>query len=306
MNARAFHSFAGMRRYMQMSATRVFLFVEGRDVDPYVYSKICAPICTASVMSYEIVIADRLGSNGGGKAVLMQFFEYLQNVGSLIDRAQAAAKLSMFYLDKDIEDILHTRTSSAHVVYTEYYCIENHLVAEGDLVSSLAIGGSLDLATVQSRVPNAALWRSNAATQWREWVALCMMAMKLSLSHPASYARVSSINVPADAATDPALQAACVRGMEARSGLAPADFQKALSACYRFVDAINRRGNHDLLFKGKWYLQFVLRQLEAINPHYNQNGALERFVGSLIATTDFNGPWSAHFRQPLQNALAAL
>jgi hypothetical protein len=306
MSARTAHSFGGMRRYMQISATRVFVFVEGRDLDPYVYGKLCGPVCSASAMSYEIVIADSLGGNGGGKAVLIKFFEYLRNNGSLIDRSHADAKLAMFYLDKDVDDVLHTRASSDHVVYTEYYCMENHLFAEGDLVASLAIAGSLDLATVQARVPNAVLWRSTAATRWREWVALCIMAMKLSLTHPASYTRVSSINVPADAVTDAALLGVCVGEMEARSGLVPADFRKTLSACYRFVDAINRRGNHDLLFKGKWYLQFVLRGLEAINPHFNQHGASDRLVGGLIATTDFNAPWSRHFRQPLQNALAAL
>jgi hypothetical protein len=306
MSSRTAHSFGGMRRYIQVSRTQTFLFVEGRDLDPDVYGRICGQVCRDSGKTYEIVVADRIIGDGGGKGALIRFFEYLRDSGSLVDRSQTDAKLAMFYLDKDVDDIFQTLRASDHVVYTVHYCIENHMFAEGDLVSSLATAGSVDQGVIRPRVPNPVLWRSTSAVRWREWVALCILARKLSLRHPAGYSRSSSINVPADSATDAAGLAACVAQMEILSGLVPADFQRKLAAAYRLVDAIYRRAEHDLLFKGKWYWFFVLRELELAYPLFNRNGAQDRLWGSLIATVNFDEPWVQHFREPLRDALARL
>jgi len=238
--------------------------------------------------------------------MLTRFFEYLRDNDSLVDRSQVDAKLAMFYLDKDVDDIFKTLRVSDHVVYTVFYCIENHLFAEGDLVSSLATAGSIDVGVIRARVANSVLWRNTAAACWREWIALCILARKLSLPYPASYAMPSSVNTPVDSATDAAGLAACATEMEARSGLASVDFQRKLTAVYRLVDSMYRRAEHDLLFKGKWYVLFVLRELELTYPLFNRQGAQDRLLGSLIATIDFNAPWVQHFREPLRRALAQL
>jgi len=62
------------------------------------------------------------------------------------------------------------------------------------------------------------------------------------------------------------------------------------------------------VFKGKWYAAFALRELEEASAGlpYSKNGATDRLIGSLIATTNFDGPWAEHFRKPLQAALALL
>ena len=295
MSTRTAHSFGGMRRYIQQSRTQVFLFVEGRDLDPDIYARLCGPVCRASGKSHEIVVADRINGAGGGKGILTAFFEHLRDCNSLIDHSQPDAKLAMFYLDKDIDDVLKTLRSSNHIVYTEYHCIENHLFAEGDLVSSLATSGSVDAAVIRPRVPNATLWRNASAGHWRDWVALCVLAAKLLLRHPASFRIPSPLNTPADSPTDAGALAVAVAEMEVSSGLDAANFQRKLAAAYRLVDAIYGRGSHDLLFKGKWYSHFALRELEVSSPIFNRNGAPDRMVGSLIATTNFEGPWSLHF-----------
>lgn len=306
MSSRTAHSFGGMRRYMQISQTQVFLFVEGRDLDPNIYGRICGPVCRDFGKSYEIVLADRINGDGGGKGMLTRLFEYLKDGGSLIDRSQHDAKLAMFYLDKDVDDIFQTLRSSDHVVYTIYYCIENHLFTEGDLVSSIATGGSVDVEVIRPRVPDPGLWRRTSAECWREWVALCILARKLAVPHPVSYARPSSINTPADSGTDAAALAACVAQMEAQSGLTSADFRRKLAAAYRLVDSIYRSSRHDLLFKGKWFGLFVQRELELADPLFNRQGATDRLLGSLIATIDFTAPWVQHFREPLRHTLAQL
>lgn len=306
MKPRTAHSFGGMRRYMQQSRTQVFIYVEGRDLDPQIYGAICATVCANSGRTYEVVVADRINDAGGGKGILTDFHTYLANNNSLLDRTQAEAKLVMIYLDKDVGDLLKTLKSSAHIVYTTLHSIENHLFIEGDFVRSLATAGSLDLNVVRARVTNANEWRNRSANCWREWVALCILAEKLSLSHPATYSRSSTLNNPADSPTDPGVLAACVAEMEARSGLSHHEFDRKLAAANRLVDTLNHRGMHDLVFKGKWYSHFALRELELTAPFFNKNGAADRLMGSLITTTNFDGLWVEHFRKPLRDAIAAL
>jgi hypothetical protein len=245
---------------------------------------------------------------GGGKNVLTHFFEYLRDNASLLDHSQPDAKLVMFYMDKDVDDFLGKLRISDHVVYTQYYGIENHLFAEGDLISSIATAGSIDVNLVRPRIPAPLGWRAQAAQYWREWVALCLLARKLMMPQPVSYAAPQSgINSPPDSAVDQVALAAHVAQMKAQSRLAAADFDRKLAATYRLVEAIYRRPQHDLLFKGKWYVVFVLCELgTASGGVYDTNGAAGRLIGSLIATVNFSGQWTEHFRHPLRQALAQL
>lgn len=307
MSSRTAHSFAGMRRYLQISKDRIFMFVEGRDLDPYIYGRICSPVCRAAGKAYEIVVADRLTRGaGGGKDVLTGFFEYLRDNGSLLDVSQPLAKLSMFFLDKDVDDVFRALRPSAHVVYTYYYNIENHLFSEGKLVSSIANAGSVDTNLIEPRIGDPEAWRKDAATLWRDWVVLCLLARKLSLGVPVGYGMKSTINDPVDAPVDAVGLSTLIGSMESKSGLGTLVFRRKLAATYRFVDAVYARSGHDLLFKGKWYSAFALRDLEVAAPLHNKNGAADRLFGALVASIDYDGGWVERFRQPLRDALALL
>lgn len=292
---------------MQLSANQVFIFVEGRDLDPDVYSRICSPLCRAVGKSDEIVIADRIAGAGGGKGVLTRFFEFLENNASLVDRSQPNTKLAMFYLDKDVDEMFRRLRSSPHVVYTHHYSIENHLFAQGDLISSLAIAGSIDIELLRLRITDPRSWRAGAAQSWVDWVALCLVAAKLHMAHPVSYAlRASEINTPVDSPVDQTALTALVATMQVRSGLGAVAFQRKLSAAYRLVNTVYGRREHDTLFKGKWYVAFAIRALELTATIFNRNGAADRLFGALIATVNFDGAWVEHFRQPLRDALASM
>src|SRR6266496_6775444 len=96
------YSRPGFRRSMQLSSSTVFAFVEGRDSDPYFYDRVCSSVCSRTKIAYRIVRADQL-SHDGGKAVLLQFFDYLRTVNSLIDTFTGKRTISIFYLDKDLD-----------------------------------------------------------------------------------------------------------------------------------------------------------------------------------------------------------
>jgi hypothetical protein len=293
---------------MQLSRHQVFVFVEGRDLDPDVYSRICAPVCKSANKSYEIVIADRMADpgGGGGKGVVTRFFEFLRDNSWLID-GSSNRKLSIFYLDKDVDDVFRRLRVSNHVVYTRLYSLENHLFKEGNLLSSLATAGSVDAELLRSAVTDPAHWRAEAAHRWRDWVALCLLARKLHLPHPVSYSLPGSrVNSPVDGPVDPAALESNIAQVQSASRLTAVVFKKKLTAVYRLVDRVYGRADHDLIFKGKWYAVFASGQLELVSPVHNKNGAVDRLYGALIASVNFEGAWVEHFRRPLRVAIAAM
>jgi len=309
MSARPSHSPSAMRRYIQMSQNQIFIFVEGRDLDPYVYGRICGPICKDAGKNYEIVISDRVLGTGGGKQILTLLFDELQANNSLIDRSAPDAKLAIFYLHKDVDDISGTLRVSGHIVYTAHYCLENHIFCEGDLPTSIAIAASIDEQIVRRRIPEPDAWRTRAARLWRDWIVLCLVAKELALPGPAGYAaNQSTINNPADTLVDTASLAAHISAMEACCGISAADFRRRLANAEQLTDRALRLTEHDSIFKGKWYAKFALREMElaAGSVPFNVNGAKDRLMASLIATMDFSGQWAEHFRLPLRNAIGGL
>lgn len=304
MTARPSHGLGAMRRLIQMSRNRVFIYVEGRGLDPDFYSRLCGPICAEHALPYEVITGDRIG--GGGKRVLTSLFEYLRERGSLIDRSGPRPKLAMFYLDKDTDDIFRTKRRSAHAVYSTYYCVENHLFCEGDLISSIATAGSIDSALVRGRILDPTVWRRAAAVRWRDWITLCLSAQRLRISGPASY----SVNHgTVDSNVNPANLATCEADLHARSGLPQGPFDQIIAWARGSVNRLIRRGAHDSVFKGKWYVVFVLEELAQIalaHGPINQNGARDRLIGSLMATLRFDGQWAEHYKEPLRRAIAAL
>ena len=86
--SRLTHTRSGFRRQMQVSVTPLFVFVEGRDSDPFFYDGVCRSVCSPAQVAYRIVRGDELGS-GGGKMVLLQFFDYLRTVNNTLERRDA-------------------------------------------------------------------------------------------------------------------------------------------------------------------------------------------------------------------------
>ncbi len=307
MTSRVGHSLGAMRRLMQLSRNRVFIYVEGRDLDPYFYGCICGPICNQHGLRYEIIVADRISGGGGGKSIIIRLFEYLRGKGALLDRTGPVSKLAMFYVDKDTDDVFRCRRKSGHIVYTTHYCAENHLFCDGDLCAGIAAAGSVDLGIVRARITDPAQWRRISAVQWRDWIVLCLAAHKLRLRGPVSYSANHSSTI---SAVNPANLIMCRADLQTRSGLPVTDFNRILRWAEALVDRSIHLGTHDRLFKGKWYVYFVLYELDQIErAHHspiNRNGAKDRLMGSLSATVPFNDTWAERYKEPLQLAIEAL
>ena len=102
------HSYGGYLRTMQISSAELFIFVEGRQSDPYFYARICETVHGLG-SRYAICLAEELPGGTGGKQALLNFYEYLRKRKALLSSLAGQRTASVFFLDKDIDDMQHRK-----------------------------------------------------------------------------------------------------------------------------------------------------------------------------------------------------
>jgi hypothetical protein len=303
-----YHTPEAFRRFIQMSSTGIFVFVEGQDTDAFFYAELCRPVCDSYHIAYEIVRADRISSSGG-KDALIKCHGYFATAGSLIERSRPTAACCIFFLDKDVDDVLHKLVKSPHIVYTPFYNVENALYLFGDIVRAAAAASSLDAARLSIRIPDPAVWRRQSARRWIEFVVFCLFSYKYRVPCDCTYKRSASpLNHTPDSAPNPADVAAKENELNVLSGLATQVFKRKLGAVRRLVEHIYQSDRHDLVFNGKWYRALLRREVElaAAGETYNAHGVVNGMSAALCATVDFSGDWVDHFRTPLRTLIEQL
>lgn len=303
------YSKQGYRRRMQMSKSRLFVFVEGSS-DRYVYSKIVDYECLSANISYEVVSAEELPKAAGGKQALLQFFDYLRRSSSLIDNFSGKKTASIFFLDKDVEDLSRRLRRSQHIVYTETYEIENYLFIYGDIVEAAASTAGLDIGSMRSGIGDAAEWRSRAAEQWKEWVAICLYSqtrLRYNLGFRCYRKSKSEINEKAYGDIDRAKQQTFLGKLQESSGLSSVDFQCSFNRLRKKVNQIFSNENYDKIFKGKWYCCFLVEDIDRIaGRRRKQTVSYDGIITGLAQTLDYHEEWTSYFRNPIRNILAQI
>lgn len=305
MGTRLAHSERGCLRYMQMSSTRLFVFVEGTETDRYFFGEVCRAAQAHMGFSYEIITAERLPSGAGGKSSLRKFHHFLRRRGCLFGDLEGKTTAALFFADKDIDDIERTQIRSPHFLYTEHYDVQNYVFLHGDIAGGAAAAASLDRASVEARV-GAPDWCRRAADRWRDWVALCLLARRLALPRQANYGRHSMVNDPPHGPVNNAKLVSALADFERASGLQSADFAKRHRAVTRVVDVHYSQGIENRVFKGKWYAHLLSGDLRdiAAGQHYQSHNIEDRLVACIAATLDFRAVWVENLRRPLE-ALAS-
>jgi len=307
--ARLTHSNPAFKRYMQMSQrTSIFVFVEGFDVDPYFYGKLCEQVYGAAGHVYEIVGAWRF-AQAGGKTALVDFYHYLATTGSLLGTFQGKSSIALFLLDKDIDDLLHSTVSSDHIVYTEYYCVENYLFVHGDIVKAAAAASSMEERELSAAIGDPVTWRGRVASFWKDWVIFCVFAQKYRIPHQGNYRlSASTVNKPLDSPSDPAEVQRLMHALEASSGMTHAKFQRSFRAVARLVNSFYARGQQERLFKGKWYFRLVESVVAgtAAGRPYNSHGISNALHGAIGSTIDFSGPWAQNYKSRMEELVRRL
>jgi hypothetical protein len=298
---RLIRSHTGFRRSMQMSAVQLFVFVEGQESDPYFYDRLCSNTLLSPAVTYRIIRADLI-ANSGGKQALLSFFGYLRTVNSLLDSFKGKRTGSIFYLDKDLDDVFHSKVFSDHVAYTRYYHVENYLFVEGDILEAASSAASLDRATLAPTIGNPGTWGVRKATLWKDWVTLCLFVETFRVRSRCNYSRSDSgVNVSPETPTDTTLLSQCTQELE--RNYRGADFVRDFRRVQRLVNRYYHRGKHDLIFKGKWYLRLLQSDIEnaMAGQTFSSHGLPNALLASLRTTLDFNGRWADHLKAPLMS-----
>jgi hypothetical protein len=304
--SRLTHTASGFLRLMQMSRIRLFVFVEGWS-DRNIYDRICRATCEPLSERYEVRTAAELPS-GGGKDALLAFFTFLRRRGALLHALQGKWTGILFFLDKDIDDILRIKKRSPHVVYTEFYDLENYVFAYGDLVRAGAAAASLDEAAVHAALSPSDAWRRRAALAWLDWLVLCVAARKRRAPCKVTYRRPSPLNSAPWSPTDPNVLAAHEAILQTALNESPPAFAALLASVRRTVIRIARHGAIDRVFKGKWYKYFLAHDLvhAARGRQVNAAGLEDRLVEMLKLTLDVHGAWASRYHFAIKKTLTAM
>jgi len=102
------HSYEGYLRSMQISSTELFIFVEGKQSDPYFYARICETVPGLG-SRYEVCQAEQLPGDTGGKQSLLSFYDFLRKQKMLVSSLGGQRTASMFFMDKDLDDLQHRK-----------------------------------------------------------------------------------------------------------------------------------------------------------------------------------------------------
>lgn len=301
------HSANGYLRSMQMSDAQVFVFVEGES-DLYFYSKVVESVCNPPGIRYAVCMAQELPGASGGKTALITWFKLLRRRSALIDSFKGKTTVSIFYLDKDIDDFLRIQCRSVHLVYTMYYDAENHIFREGNLGEVAAAIASKDRQLVLTSIGSSEDWCQRAAECWKDWVKLCLFARKRDIGGEFNYRVRSPINNPLYGPVNHIAYTQRLSILESKSGLSSKQFIRAFRRISKVVDDLYARGEHDHVFKGKWYAPLLIEHIRAItgtSPQHSQDlpDLLPKFV---VLTLNFSMPWAEHFKEPLRKLICLL
>ncbi|MFF5824492.1 hypothetical protein ACFY8Q_23495 [[Kitasatospora] papulosa] len=273
---------------MQISRVHFFAFVEGVNIDGYVHGENCDRAFRDTDIEYRVSPANELPGEGGGKTRLKAYFEHLRDTSGLVTSLAGKVTIVSFFMDKDIDDRLGRKISSDHVFYTDFYDVENHVFAEGDVARAVSAGCSLAPNWCRSEFGPPGVWQGRIASLWREWVKLCYSAKLLKLGNGANYGRPSPINPSLHLEADADLAQAHRDGIDS-SIISLPDWQAAVAE----VDALYAAGDWDKVFKGKWYSLILKSQVIANCPNrVDEKHLAPLLVKQVAATMTFESSWA--------------
>ena len=285
------HSRSGHIRSLQISSNSLYVYIEGIDVDKYVYSKVLRQECGS--FKYRIIRADEIpGATSGGKSVLTKHFEVLRRHGQLSGDFKCHRFVTLFLMDKDADDLMRTRRRSKHVHYTSTYDIEAAIFCHATIADAVASTCSLDISDVEARL-NCNSWAGDAAKLWRDWTVLALTA-RLSNSQISGYAAPSRVNPQHDGPADQTTVAAYLAQIQSSASLTPVDFANVHLRAERAVDGAINAGEYGRYFKGKWFAFILFAQSARLWPtEVNRVPKFNSRVTAAAAASSqaIHGPW---------------
>jgi hypothetical protein len=290
-----------------MSRAQLFVFVEGKECDPYFYSSVCSNSLPKQV-HYEVATARQIPGHTGGKQALIAFFSFLRQRRALVSSLGGQPTACVFFLDKDVDDLFRRKKRSPHVIYTEHYDVQNYVFQHGDLVTGASAAASIDPRRLTATLANPSAWCRRIAILWQDWIALCLRMLEDGIRCEANYRRLSQVQHRLSGPTNIDRHRALTRSLARRAGLPVAQFRERLASTTKKVERYFKKGEHHRVFKGKWFAAVLADEVDRAmtGAPYDDRGLVARLPSAVAATIDFSAPWADHFKRPLRDIAANL
>lgn len=287
---RLVHSQGGFVRSIQMSSARLFAFVEGR-LDRVFFDRLIKRALNTSGLRHQVYAMKELPSTTGGKVAVIEMFLDFRKRGLLKFDAFGKSMVCMFFVDKDADDYTKKRRRSDHLVYSNTYDLEGHIGSCGDLHRALADACGVTHEQSLALVPSPSDFLEKVATQWTDWIALCLVSQKHSVNCGCTFDRVSQINAPPLSTPNTAQLEAFKVAMSTRIGIERDQFDNEFRTARRAVERSLTQNQPMKFFKGKWLAHVLQKHLES-RPKpadANLNSVWDRVQSSLLAQIPSTG-----------------
>lgn len=244
---------------LSMDEISIFLVTEGKDNDPYVYSKLLENNLEGNIR-YEVIRIEKidltgLGINKGssGKQPIKTLYHHLKRLHQLKGRLGVDKYYSILAMDKDLDDIKQTIIEDEHVLYTPSYDIEGLLVKKSDLLEIVCAAGCIDKPTADREITLKT--QQEIMQNWSHWAALCFANDILHIGHSVGFTP-SRINTPYHNSTNLIEwenYKKSILELAISKGISESILDSAISDGLRLAKSSNAYS----IFKGKWFINII-------------------------------------------------
>lgn len=294
----------GFIRALQISRVTLNVFVEG-ELDSYFYGQICRQELNGPFM-YHIIRSDQLGTVGQGKSHMLKLFDSMRRRGLLVLNFKGHRSAALFFVDKDVDDMRRTIKRSAHLVYTEYYEVENYVFKHGKLIPAVSAACLKDTSDVERLILRPEEWPKRAAMLWADWLKLCLGGCLLNASGVCNYSASSLVNSGPGMPVDPTLYRVALGRLEAASMYSATDFRAKFARLEVKVRRLYLLDRQDVIFKGKWDKTILSDELKksGIATGASLRALADRLTGHLLQSLDFSEDWAYYHRAAVKGVIA--
>lgn len=282
--SRLIHSEAALIRSFQISGCNFFAFVEGGLDRPF-YERLVIRVCGNSAIKYQITSSKELPGETGGKERLLKFFKELRKRNMLTSSKFGKKLVAVFFLDKDVDDLVKMKIRSKHVIYTDAYDLEGQLFSCGDLHRAVADACGMTTQQVSSLLGAQNTWVVTQVSNWIDWTVLCVLGQVTNTNRGCTFNRVSDINPNLIETVNLEKLITCKAALAKALSLSSTDFEILYSKYKKRVENSIQHQESLRFFKGKWLKSILEKYIATQNivPDVSHNGAGDKVVSTLLA-----------------------
>jgi len=282
---RSKRSLEGLIKQIEISENNLFLFVEGKEIDPRFYDKVFDHLLFGLGVKYEIILPSKYVDGYGGKDGLLKFHDELKYSGRLQYEFKKIKKSIIFILDKDVDDIINIKRCEPNIIYTRHYCAENYLILHNDIKTCIMNS---------CQIPKSEIGRlkDNIIEEIRRglkpWVVYCLAGKMKKMHACPGYGHQPPIGFE--------LSEKCIESTAIKCGMPESDVKLAFKVAGEIVDLNYSAGTPDVVIKGKWYFSMMETIVKEHYDGYNIFNFNKSIQSAMLASLQINDEWAIHFK----------